>query len=100
MAATCIVKLVRTGKPEPHRQRGSPQRSSRAPSLPRLRVLGNTRVGVFIHEAVVELRKAHWPSRDQTLRLTGLVIAISILMAVVLGLSDVGFDHLFEVITL
>ncbi len=92
------MKLVRTVKPEQTRQRRSKQRAIRAPALPRLRWLGNTRAGRFVHEAYVELRKAHWPNREQTTRLTAMVIAISLLMAVVLGLSDLGFDRLFEVI--
>ncbi len=94
------MKLVRTDKSRQPPHLRSRQRATRASAPARLRGLGNTRAGRFVHEAYVELRKAHWPNREQTIRLTALVIAISLLMAVVLGLSDLGFDRLFEVITL
>ena len=71
---------------KPRRQRGQPG------------VLERLRVVRFGREAYGELRRSHWPSREQTLRLTGLVVAISILMAIVLGLADLGFARLFEFI--
>ena len=53
----------------------------------------------FMREAYQELRKARWPTPEQTARLTGLVVAISVLMAVILGLADLGFDRMFKFIT-
>ena len=52
----------------------------------------------FLRDAYAELRKAHWPTREQTMRLTGLVVAISLLMAMLLGLADFVFAELFDVI--
>lgn len=48
----------------------------------------------FIKEARVELRKVNWPTRDQTIRYTGLVIGLSLAVAIFLG----GLDFLFEYI--
>ena len=53
----------------------------------------------FLRDAYQELRKAQWPTPEQTARLTGLVVAISVLMAIILGLADLGFDRIFEFIT-
>ena len=53
----------------------------------------------FLRYAYQELRKAQWPTPEQTARLTGLVVAISVLMAIILGLADLGFDRIFEFIT-
>ena len=53
----------------------------------------------FIRSAYQELRKCQWPTPEQTMRLTALVLAISVLMAIILGLADLGFDRLFELIT-
>ena len=53
----------------------------------------------FLRDAYQELRKAQWPTPEQTARLTGLVVAISVLMAINLGLADLGFDRIFEFIT-
>ncbi len=52
----------------------------------------------FMRDAYGELRKAHWPTREQTMRLTGLVVAISLLMSMLLGLADYVFAQLFDVI--
>ena len=53
----------------------------------------------FLRDAYQELRKAQWPTPEQTARLTGLVVAISVLMAIILGLADLGFDRIFKFIT-
>ena len=53
----------------------------------------------FLRDAYQELRKAQWPTPEQTARVTGLVVAISVLMAIILGLADLGFDRIFEFIT-
>lgn len=51
----------------------------------------------FFKEAVAEFRKVQWPTRKQTVRLTVMVIAASILV----GLFISGADYLFtEVIEL
>lgn len=53
----------------------------------------------FVRGAYLELRKCQWPTPEQTVRLTALVLAISVLMAIILGLADLGFDRLFGLIT-
>ncbi len=53
----------------------------------------------FARDAYLELRKCQWPTPEQTARLTALVLAISLLMAIILGLADMGFDRLFNLIT-
>ena len=60
--------------------------------------LSRLRGVVFLNEAYAELRKAHWPTREQTARLTGLVVAISILMSIVLGFADYMFAQLFDAV--
>jgi preprotein translocase subunit SecE len=49
----------------------------------------------FLVEVVAELRKAHWPSRQEALRLTGLVLAIIIVVGLILGGLDQAFTDLF-----
>ena len=53
----------------------------------------------FVRSAYQELRKCQWPTPEQTVRLTALVLAISVCMAVILGLADLGFDRLVGLIT-
>ncbi len=46
----------------------------------------------FFSEAQTELRHVNWPTRKEAIRLTLVVIGISVGMAVFLG----GFDYLFS----
>ena len=50
----------------------------------------------FFGEVVGELKKVTWPSREETTRLTILVIVISAVIGVILGVIDIGFARVFE----
>ena len=50
----------------------------------------------FFGEVVAELKKVTWPTRQETMRLTILVIAISAAIGIALGIIDVGFTRIFE----
>jgi preprotein translocase subunit SecE len=49
-------------------------------------------------EIVQELKRVTWPTRDETMRLTLMVIAVSATVGVFLGLVDIGFSRIFNVI--
>ena len=49
-------------------------------------------------EVVSELRRVTWPSRQETMRLTLMVIAVSAAVGTFLGLIDIGFARFFGVI--
>jgi preprotein translocase subunit SecE len=42
----------------------------------------------FLAESQFELRKVVWPSRDETFKVTGIVIVVVIFLSIVLGLID------------
>lgn len=50
----------------------------------------------FFGEVIGELKKVTWPSRQETTRLTLIVIAISATIGVALGLIDLAFTRIFE----
>ena len=50
----------------------------------------------MLGEVVAELRRVTWPTREETMRLTLMVIAVSAAVGVFLGLVDMGFARLFE----
>lgn len=50
----------------------------------------------FFAEVVAELRKAHWPSRQEALRLSGLVLLVCVVVGAILGALDYGFFRLFS----
>ena len=52
-------------------------------------------VFVFLKEVKGELSKVAWPTREQTIRYTVLVIAVAVLVGVFLG----GLDYLLTFLT-
>jgi len=52
----------------------------------------------FFGEVVSELKKVTWPSRQETIRLTLLVIAVSVAIGVVLGVLDLLFTRLLDIV--
>jgi preprotein translocase subunit SecE len=54
--------------------------------------------GGFFKECVGELKKVVWPSRDDVLGSVKIVIISTIVVAVVLGLFDLGFTELFRLL--
>ncbi len=49
----------------------------------------------FFTEVVAELRKAHWPTRQETLRLSILVLIVCAIVGAILGALDFAFTKLF-----
>jgi len=54
----------------------------------------------FFTEAIAELRKAHWPTRQELLRLSLLVIVLCIIIGAILGILDYGFTKLFTALVI
>lgn len=48
--------------------------------------------GYFI-ESFYELKKVNWPSRNETVNLTLVVIGLSLAVAIFLGALDIGFSY-------
>jgi len=45
-------------------------------------------VARFYRETVGELRKVSWPTRNEAIRLTGIVLIVLVVMAIILGAVD------------
>jgi preprotein translocase subunit SecE len=56
-------------------------------------------VGNFFREAFSEMRKVVWPSRDETQRLTLVVIGISLSVGLFLGLFDFLFTEMVRILS-
>jgi preprotein translocase subunit SecE len=50
----------------------------------------------FVQEVVAELKKVTWPSRDEVVRLTLVVIVVSVAVGALLGTIDLIFAWLME----
>jgi len=49
----------------------------------------------FFTETVAELRKAHWPTRQEALRLSIMVLVVCAVVGGILGALDLAFTRLF-----
>jgi len=52
----------------------------------------------FIAETIGELRKVSWPTRQEAIRLTEIVIIVIIVMAIILGGLDYIYSKFFALI--
>ena len=52
----------------------------------------------FVGEAISELRRVTWPTREEATRLTIMVLVVSAAGGVFLGIIDLVFSRLFDVI--
>jgi preprotein translocase subunit SecE len=56
------------------------------------------RITIFIRETIGELRKVNWPTRQEAINLTIIVLIVIGVMAIFLGLLDLAFAELFRLI--
>lgn len=59
-----------------------------------------TKLTSFLQESRQEIMRVNWPTRQETVRLTLVVVAISLLVSVMLGAFDFLFAYLLQLIVL
>ena len=52
----------------------------------------------FFKESRAELKKVVWPTRDDVVSSIKVVIVSTIIVALILGLLDLGFTELFRIV--
>ena len=52
----------------------------------------------FVNEVWSELKKVHWPTRNETYAATVVVVIITIVLAVYLGLVDYAVSHVVRAV--
>jgi preprotein translocase subunit SecE len=52
----------------------------------------------YIGEVIGELRRVTWPTRQETMRLTIMVVAVATAIGLFLGIFDIGFSRLIDLI--
>jgi len=55
-----------------------------------------TKILTFLKEVRLEVKKVNWPTREETLRYTLIVIGISVAIAVFLGTLDFVFATILD----
>jgi preprotein translocase subunit SecE len=57
---------------------------------------GVTRIREFVLEVLAEFRKVTWPSRDELINSTSIVIVVTVVLAFFLGVVDIGLTKVVE----
>ena len=52
------------------------------------------KITTYLSEARHELRSVQWPTRNEAIKLTAVVLGMSVVLAVFLGLADTLFSYL------
>ena len=52
----------------------------------------------FLGDAISELRRVTWPTRQETMRLSIMVVAVAAAVGLFLGAVDMGFAQIIDVI--
>lgn len=52
----------------------------------------------YVKETRAEMNHVNWPSRQQTIRFTVMVIVVSVVVAALLGVSDFVFSRLLTLV--
>jgi preprotein translocase SecE subunit len=74
--------------------RANTQQRNQSPITPRS--VGRVSPILFLQDVVSELRKSVWPSREETARLTAIVIVLAVVIGFFLGGLDRLFAELFN----
>lgn len=56
------------------------------------------KITIYLRETIGELRKVNWPTRQEAINLTTIVLIVIGVMAVFLGTLDLAFAELFRLI--
>ena len=54
----------------------------------------------FARGIIAELKKVAWPSRQEAIRLTLIVLVVTVVIAITLGMIDYGFSKFVDFILL
>jgi preprotein translocase subunit SecE len=84
-------------------ERASKARAAPARAIPSTGAKGPARketrrslVPRFLADIISELRKVVWPTRDDVMHLTVVVVIVTVILGAVLGAVDIGFGWLVD----
>ena len=85
---------------QPRKGGGAPQAPRLPRATPRAQRQGRGLLGIirprFVEDIVSELRKVTWPTRQDTLNLTTVVVVVSVIVGLFLGGIDMLFSWLIQ----
>ncbi len=91
------MRMLRKAPPAPARPvRQTRPSTSFSPTEMGKGLAGSVRT--FVYDTRTELKKVVWPTREQTINLTALVIGVSIAVSAFVGVTDLVFRRFFQLL--
>ena len=56
------------------------------------------RIRQFFKDVIAEFKRVQWPTRDATIKSTWVVVSISFVVALYLGIADLGLSDIMQMI--
>ena len=56
------------------------------------------RIRQFFTDVQTEFRRVQWPTREKTLKQTSIVVLVSLIIAIYLGVADLGLSNLMQIL--
>jgi len=56
------------------------------------------RIRQFFKDVIAEFKRVQWPTRDATIKSTWVVVCISFVVALYLGIADLGLSDIMQTI--
>ncbi len=56
------------------------------------------RVQQFYEDVRSEFKRVQWPSRETTLKSTSVVLGVSLVLAIYLGIADLGLSNVMKIL--
>ena len=56
------------------------------------------RIRQFFKDVIAEFKRVQWPTRDATIKSTWVVVSISFVVALYLGIADLGLSDIMQTI--
>ena len=56
------------------------------------------RITQFFNDVIAEFKRVQWPTREATIKSTSVVVAVSLVIALYLGIADLGLSDIMQMV--
>ncbi|HBL56603.1 MAG TPA: preprotein translocase subunit SecE [Candidatus Lambdaproteobacteria bacterium] len=56
------------------------------------------RITQFFKDVIAEFKRVQWPTREATIKSTSVVVAVSLVIALYLGIADLGLSDIMQMV--
>ena len=56
------------------------------------------RIQQFFKDVIAEFKRVKWPTREATIKSTSVVVGVSLVIALYLGIADLGLSDIMQIV--